>query len=495
MAAAERRRRVAVAAVLLVVAAAVTLLPATPAAAFAGCGNDVSDPYGVGHPRANLTTHCVDYGDTVTFLVRTEQMSNPHVDFPGILALDVIFDDPEFPAYWIAADVRAGRLTARAWHWPGQEPGDDVESQVVCNINLRYAEGWFVLGPFAPACIGSRPSSDDLYYSIHSQYSPSGREDFADASYDYSPQQYPNQWRVPRYQTAPFLRIAGGNRIETAVKVSRTRWGNPTGARSVYLVQQDQIALSIAAGSVADGPILLVPGCGAVPAVVRDEIDRINPQRVVVLGGQDAICEQQFADAAADRTGIRLAGSDEIGTAALLARDTFPGASELYLARADNPVDAVAGGALRDGPTLLVPQCGPVPQTVLDTVVELDPASVLALGGPAAICEQVLVDVAQGRTGGRIYGETRIETAIAIAQYVYPNGNPGGLVYFARADNVVDAAVAGILEGGPTLLIPSCAPAPFEVGSEVNFRLGPGTRVVLGGQVAVCDFSVNWLSP
>lgn len=88
----------------------------------------------------------------------------------------------------------------------------------------------------------------------------------------------------------------------------------------------------------------------------------------------------------------RLGGGDRFGTAILISQEAFPdGALEVFLARADNPVDALPGSALtRRGPILYVPQCGPVPQAVIDEVNRLKPFKVTALGGPNTICQEVL---------------------------------------------------------------------------------------------------------
>lgn len=89
----------------------------------------------------------------------------------------------------------------------------------------------------------------------------------------------------------------------------------------------------------------------------------------------------------------RLSGETRFDTAVRISRHQFPdGAAEVYLARADNFPDALAGGTLTGGPILLVPQCGQVPQAVLDEILRLRPLKVIALGGKVAVCEQVLDD-------------------------------------------------------------------------------------------------------
>jgi hypothetical protein len=91
------------------------------------------------------------------------------------------------------------------------------------------------------------------------------------------------------------------------------------------------------------------------------------------------------------RSTSRLAGADRFETAVRIAQRAFPqGAPVVYLARADNFPDALAGSSLTDGPILLVPSCGNVPSVVLAEIRRLDPQQVIALGGEAAICDAVL---------------------------------------------------------------------------------------------------------
>lgn len=47
-----------------------------------------------------------------------------------------------------------------------------------------------------------------------------------------------------------------------------------------------------------DGPILLVPACGAVPDATGSAITDLDPQRVIALGGTSAVCSQTLAEAA-----------------------------------------------------------------------------------------------------------------------------------------------------------------------------------------------------
>ena len=279
-------------------------------------------------------------------------------------------------------------------------------------------------------------------------------------------------------------RLAGGSRIETAVSVAEQAFGGH--ADEVFLARADLPADALAAGALTAGPVLLVPRCGDVPAVVADAIAHLSPFRVTALGGTAAVCDAMLDAAADGRPTDRLAGADRIGTSVAIARRQFPdGAARVYLASAaDGAPDAVVAGTLTGGPILLVPGDGPLPTVVRDEIARLSPGQVVAVGGSAAISNDVLATAADGRPARRLAGDSRFATAAAVARDAFPNG--ASHVYLARADVFADAMVAGALTGGPILLVPHCGAVPAAVRSAID-ALAPTSVVALGGERAVCS--------
>lgn len=278
-------------------------------------------------------------------------------------------------------------------------------------------------------------------------------------------------------------RIAGHSRVGTAAAIARVSF--PSTAQRVYLARADDAADALAAGTLADGPVLLVPSCGPVPGEVVTEVARLRPETVTVLGGVQAVCSSTATEAADGRPLERLAGESRIATAAAVARAAFPdGADEVYLATAATGPDAVVAGALTRGPILLVPSHGPVPAEVQAEIDRLDPARVVAIGGTAVVSDGTLADAAGTRPGSRLAGATRFETAAAVAHHAFPDGAP--TAYLSRADLYADAVAAGSLTDGAVLLVPRCGRIPDVTAAAIS-HLRAERVVALGGPVAVCD--------
>lgn len=202
----------------------------------------------------------------------------------------------------------------------------------------------------------------------------------------------------------------------------------------------------------------------------------------------------------------RLGGMDRIATAVSISQRAFPSQSaKVYLAKAETPVDAISGGTLTDGPVLLVRTNGPVRGEVLGEINRLKPSEVVALGGPAVVSDQVLVDAAQGRKTNRIFGPTRYETAIGISHHTFPDGPPSGRVYIANgsgADGVgtADSIASGMLNDGPVFIVDPQSPSSVNaVANEIaNLRTTArhpvNTVVAIGGPAVVPDASLNTIA-
>ena len=97
---------------------------------------------------------------------------------------------------------------------------------------------------------------------------------------------------VPYATSGAVTRLAGPDRYATAVQVSRASYGT-AGSDAVYVATGMNYPDGLAGGPVAallPGPLILVPPT-QLPAVVANEIVRLGPGKVYVLGGITSVSE------------------------------------------------------------------------------------------------------------------------------------------------------------------------------------------------------------
>ena len=277
-------------------------------------------------------------------------------------------------------------------------------------------------------------------------------------------------------------RVAGGNRIETAIAIAARE--HPAGARVVHLADAADSPDAVAGGGLTLGPILLVPGGGPLPEAVAREIARLDPAQVLALGGANAVADDVLAAAADGRRVGRLAGGDRFSTAAAIARHAYGPASvedqtatTAYLARADVFADAVAAGALTDGPVLLVPSCGALPEPVAAELRRLAVDRVVALGGPAALCDDLLAAAAAERPAPPDLAAGVVELS----------ETEMGAVVEAADDRLVFRGAAPDLAAGDLVVGPPAPQLPAGLLAEVVEVTSAGGDVVVATRPAAVE--------
>jgi minor extracellular protease Epr len=291
-------------------------------------------------------------------------------------------------------------------------------------------------------------------------------------------------------------RVEGSDRYATAAALSAGAFSN---AGAVYVARADGFSPDALTGGpaaiVRGGPLLLTERC-RLPGATSQELARLQATEVVVLGGDAAVCDAIVERLAVAAGGARrLAGPDRYATAVAVALDTFPsGASTVYLARGDtfSPDALVAGplAGLGNAPILLTPQCALSP-TTSQALDRLATRTVVVLGGPGAVCEDVTSELAaRGLTVSRLAGVDRYATAAAVARAMAPSDAEGVVV--ARGDtfspDALAAAPYSARKRWPLLLTAQCY-APAATTNEIN-RLDVVSVALAGGSSAICDAQI-----
>jgi putative cell wall-binding protein len=128
--------------------------------------------------------------------------------------------------------------------------------------------------------------------------------------------------------------------------------------------------------------------------VVKAELTRLHPGKIVILGGASAVSDAVSAALQAYTTGTvtRVSGVDRFATsAAISAADFAPGVPVAYIANGYNFPDALSGApvaGIKGGPVLLV-EPGSVPDVVKAELTRLHPGKIIILGGVSAVSDLV----------------------------------------------------------------------------------------------------------
>ena len=188
---------------------------------------------------------------------------------------------------------------------------------------------------------------------------------------------------------APTTRVGGADRYATAAQLSAANFA--AGVPVVYVATGTGFADALSAGGAAQGlgPILLVQP-NAIPSSTATELQRLTPQRIVVLGGTSAVSASVQSELALYTAGSvsRLGGADRYATSAAISASTFAtGVARAFLATGTGYADALAAAALGAPVLLTRPDC--VPQVVLNEITRLDAGELVVIGGTSAVSDAV----------------------------------------------------------------------------------------------------------
>lgn len=213
-------------------------------------------------------------------------------------------------------------------------------------------------------------------------------------------------------------RVNGSSRIQTAVEVSQRFF---TSAETVLVARADGFADALAGASLAGqrGAPLLFVERDRVSSAVRQEIARLGADRVIVLGGPNAISDRVVRDLGPNS--YRIAGEDRYETAAniALAVHRRGAVDRVFLATGLDFPDAVAVAALAAklrAPILLTAP-GDLPAATVDVLRRIEPSRVTVVGGTSVVSTGVGEQVRRlGPRVDRLSGDTRYDTSAAIVR-------------------------------------------------------------------------------
>ena len=197
--------------------------------------------------------------------------------------------------------------------------------------------------------------------------------------------------QLQQYTAGDVVRVAGTNRYETAVALSQLAFPDGLGDASTVMLASGETfadALSGAAAAAVEPsvPLLLTARDGLSPST-RDELLRLQPQQLVILGGTAAVSAAVESELAAMGFDVdRVAGGDRYETSAEIVERFFGLTDSVLVATGVNFPDGLVGGAL-GLPLVLVPPGGAVPGHTASAIEGRGATQLYVLGGTGAISD------------------------------------------------------------------------------------------------------------
>ena len=292
-------------------------------------------------------------------------------------------------------------------------------------------------------------------------------------------------------------RLAGDSRYTTAVEVSKAAF--PETASVVYIATGVTYPDALSAGPAAafeGGPLLLVKQA-EIPAAVAAEIERLQPERIVVVGGTPSVSSAVFEELEDMTEDIdRIAGKNRYETSLKIAQAAFGEAELAYIATGQKFPDALSAGAaagVNGAPVVLVD--GTASDLDAGTAALLDGLgveSVKVLGAKDSVSSGIYEDLGAIASTKRIAGANRYETSQKINADAFDEATR---VFLSTGLNFPDAlagSAAAATLGAPLYVIPGTCVPQAVLDDIAGFA--PSTVTLLGGTPSL-SVEVESLTP
>lgn len=233
------------------------------------------------------------------------------------------------------------------------------------------------------------------------------------------------------------IRIAGKNRYESAAKISREQFTN---AKKVIVVNAQKYADSLSATTLSDGKYsILYTEKDTLPTATRNEIQRINPVEVYLLGGQQSISSgiENILKKYSNKV-TRIAGRNRYETSAKVA--AMSNKKNVVIASGENFSDPLYASsyAHSNNAKILLSSGKTLSRETRDYLLRNKSSigKVTVVGGEQSISSATVRDIqsATGKNVGRISGRNRYDGSVKVA-----NSMNKDKLFIASGEDFADA--------------------------------------------------------
>ncbi len=250
-----------------------------------------------------------------------------------------------------------------------------------------------------------------------------------------------------------YERLSGISRFETACEISKKAF--PSGAKTVVLASGLDYADALTGSVLAaqnNAPILICEK-NSVPKEVMTELERLKPEKVIILGGTGAVSQEVETKIKTKVNSVeRLSGKTRFETsakiAASLSEKTKP--DTLFFVYYNGFADAISASSIagiKGAPLLYVSTNGAMDESIKSYIqsVRSSVKNVYVIGGSGVISHEMkqTIDKETGVASQRLYGANRYDTCLSVCNK-FADQFTGSGVCIATGANYPDALTGGV---------------------------------------------------
>lgn len=257
---------------------------------------------------------------------------------------------------------------------------------------------------------------------------------------------------LPLVTNAEENRIAGMDRFEVAVNIAKQNW--PQGADTVFISNYLAFADALSAAPLAyrDNAPILLSHSGRLTDITKQEIIRLKPKSVILVGGTGSLSNQIVSDLKTlnIKDISRIDGKNRFEVSANVA-SRLPKSSTVIVANGLVFADAlsIAPYAAENAYPILLTEKDKLPDPVIGFAKAANVNQTIIVGGIGSVGERVRTVL---KNPNRIGGVDRYEVAANIANTFFPDPTNAYLATGMSFADALAGSVAAAKQNAPVLL-------------------------------------------
>lgn len=301
---------------------------------------------------------------------------------------------------------------------------------------------------------------------------------------------------IANYRTKTTItRLSGGDRYETAATISRHGFSDPAKVATLVVATGTDFPDALSAAPLAaklGGPLLLTHPSG-LPAATTNEIKRLKPSKILVIGGTAAVpsaVESALKGLVVSGGSVqRISGDDRYTTSVAIGKYGWSASTTAFIATGLDYPDALSAGAAAGklrAPVVLVPgTSAAVPATTSAYLTGIGTKTAYIAGGTTVVSSAIETALKSKHSVVRYAGSDRFNTSNLIAK---AHHTKGGSVHLASGLNFPDALAGAVIAGrqeAPLALSPQAC--VLRTLNDVQRTIAAKEVVLLGGASLLSD--------